>query len=1481
MKTTRKALSLLLALCVFLSSVSMTVFGAGAKTIRTPEDLLSLGGQELAGVIALANDIDMAGYSAEPIKKLVGTFDGKGHEIKNLTLTGSEGERYGNAVYTALIGELEGSIVNLSLTDADISTEAQSNTLGTLVGTVRTGVNLIENCTVTGSVTSTTSAKYPTGDYISGLVGYVFGMSDAPTELTVKNCAVSVNVSGSKNDFVSSAVSYVGAGTVNIENCAFLGDVTADSSAGYAGGIVGQTTSSAKVIVKNSYFAGKSSGSKAFSLAFLSSTGKYAGNLTYGDNCLYLKNGRQLPNPDALSGTAVTGLPVSSDEEALKTPLEGFEIRVGEFGGFPVPKRTSVTPPAPPSAEFSCTVSFTLPADDDGCVITVKKDDETVSPEDDGTYRLTSEGKYGIFVTESEYYEDYSDEFTLYSSDNNGEKNIKIRLAYKAVSLDGEGTAESPYLIGTARELLGFATVLNSSINSPYRTAHFKLKGDIDLNFLSFEPIGKNSVYAFRGVFDGDGHEIKALSVADTESMYVGLFGCLTDGEIKNLRVSGEVFSPEQSAYVGGIAGAVTGNSRIENCVNYCSVSASRKSSVGGICGYYRKSDDIGYEWTDNAVIFSSCVNAGDILISGDDSDVFSEGLAGGILGYSKNCAQFENCLNIGSVHGANLAAGICGSAGSRQGENCAPYIKSCVNTGKITSAVGAYPIYAKENLGESAVFSCFANGGENAFVTVSDNLLSADVLSALGSAWTAGTYIPYPASVGEVSGRTALLSAEAEKYVSAVFIGNDKNIGDGFSLLADGKIPDEGVRAFTVTDSKYISALPSAGFTLSAENDGAGARTERLTLVLQKDGTRVRKTITVLLSAKDSAYDELADKLAGIYASQSVVDEWAVFDMAAYGRLSGKTAKVRDDALQNYINTAITDISSGSALAIDLARAEVILSSIGTDTTKLYPVNSKTPINNPANLRKSDFGSYYTTAIWVLFADEWGSVNLTSAQVKKLVGIIGDSLGGNGLLQYKYGEYTFDDADSTAWALGALARFVSDSRDKYGVLKDAKALSERMTDALSKAQLENGSYGNVNTDASVITGLIAAGIDPKHDARFVKNGASLKDALMLYVNANRTGFVSSYSSDASATDRATEQGFRALVALKAFEENGGRAYNIYAPASVSSIPRRNVAFATGTGEVKTPDVPETEKKINASLTVTYNKKEWIPTASAALNEGSYVYNLIKNVFESVGAEADGLSRGYIKSVTYKGETHTQFDEGKNSGWLFYVNGNLPNVGISDYKLSDGDRVELVYTKDYTTAPGAGGAVGSPDTKNDEKETDDPEKTEQRVYSDVSENDWFFSAVSFMTEKNFMNGVSENEFAPHAGTTRAMVWTVLARMSGIGTSGANTWYEKGRAWALENNISDGKNPDERITREQLAAMLYRYAGFKGLDVSATCDISSFDDAKSISAYADGAMRWAHAMKIVNGKSEKLLDPSGFATRAEIAAMLMRFTENCK
>ena len=176
------------------------------------------------------------------------------------------------------------------------------------------------------------------------------------------------------------------------------------------------------------------------------------------------------------------------------------------------------------------------------------------------------------------------------------------------------------------------------------------------------------------------------------------------------------------------------------------------------------------------------------------------------------------------------------------------------------------------------------------------------------------------------------------------------------------------------------------------------------------------------------------------------------------------------------------------------------------------------------------------------------------------------------------------------------------------------------------------------------------------------------------------------------------------------------------------------------------------------------------------------------------------------------------------------------------------------------------------------KPKDDTAKPDASKFVDVSKNNWYFDAVQYVLENGLMNGTSANEFSPNADTTRGMIVTILARLDGVDTSGSSPWYAAGRTWAMNNGISDGTNMEGKITREQLAAMLYRYAKLKGYDVSASADISTYTDASSVSSWATDAMRWAVGAGLINGRTATTLAPQGNAARAEVAAILMRFAQ---
>ena len=179
-------------------------------------------------------------------------------------------------------------------------------------------------------------------------------------------------------------------------------------------------------------------------------------------------------------------------------------------------------------------------------------------------------------------------------------------------------------------------------------------------------------------------------------------------------------------------------------------------------------------------------------------------------------------------------------------------------------------------------------------------------------------------------------------------------------------------------------------------------------------------------------------------------------------------------------------------------------------------------------------------------------------------------------------------------------------------------------------------------------------------------------------------------------------------------------------------------------------------------------------------------------------------------------------------------------------------------------------------------------------FTDVSLSDWFYEAVNYVYLNELMDGVSTTRFAPDTATNRAMVVEILYRMAGSpsvsGTSAftdvsAGAWYADAVKWATDNGVVEGRSatvfdPNAAVSRQELAAMLYRYAQYKGYDVSIgeNTNILSYTDVAGVAEYAMSAMQWACGSGVVNGTAAGVLSPNGSATRAQLATMLMRFIE---
>ena len=280
-----------------------------------------------------------------------------------------------------------------------------------------------------------------------------------------------------------------------------------------------------------------------------------------------------------------------------------------------------------------------------------------------------------------------------------------------------------------------------------------------------------------------------------------------------------------------------------------------------------------------------------------------------------------------------------------------------------------------------------------------------------------------------------------------------------------------------------------------------------------------------------------------------------------------------------------------------------------------------------------------------------------------------------------------------------------------------------------------------------------------------------------------------------------------------------------------------------------------------------------------------------------------------VAGINFTVDTNKVFDQGEQyPGSTYYAPASINRVTIESIngKAFDPEATYVVVTNDFLAAGGDTYYAFSVSTSVDTgvpmdealmsyitEELDGVVTAEQYgepqgritiiepVFTDVASGQWFYDAVMYVYENGIMNGMDKSTFAPDGSLTRAMVWTMLARMDGVETEGGDAWYSKAQAWAVENEVSDGTSPDGAITREQLVTMLYRYAQYKGIDVSVGEDtnILSYADAADISEYAVSAFQWACGSGLIKGDDNNALTPKADTTRAQAATMFMRLCED--
>ena len=314
--------------------------------------------------------------------------------------------------------------------------------------------------------------------------------------------------------------------------------------------------------------------------------------------------------------------------------------------------------------------------------------------------------------------------------------------------------------------------------------------------------------------------------------------------------------------------------------------------------------------------------------------------------------------------------------------------------------------------------------------------------------------------------------------------------------------------------------------------------------------------------------------------------------------------------------------------------------------------------------------------------------------------------------------------------------------------------------------------------------------------------------------------------------------------------------------------------------------------------------------------EGDKITHVTKRLLDSLeigmsfsGTLESNFYLGAICNFEVKGTPYAsmgEFDAGAGSGWMITLNKEFIEYGASEFEVKNGDVIKWQYTCQL------GADIGDPfysetssskkNNKNEKEETktediskDGEEKQNapftETTFADVKKDNWHYEYVKYVYERGLMQGTG-NGFEPDGNMSRAMLVTVLYRMANPQSNEnkhsfsdvpKGQWYSDAIAWASANGIVNGVSktefaPDSDISREQMALIIYRFAKMQGYDANDKADISNFRDTDDVSDWALDAFKWTNKKELINGTSETTLSPKAMATRAQVAAIIMRLCE---
>ncbi|ATW24905.1 S-layer homology domain-containing protein [Candidatus Formimonas warabiya] len=1043
------------------------------------------------------------------------------------------------------------------------------------------------------------------------------------------------------------------------------------------------------------------------------------------------------------------------------------------------------------------------------------------------------------------------------------------------------------YQIEDASDLLWFADQVsvqgNGSING-------KLVNNLDLTGVNWAvPIG-TSAKKFSGTFDGNGKNITGLVKKPVPSSYYGLFGYGYNATIKDLTVTVDLESA--SLYTAGLVGYAEGCT-IDHVTINGSIKRISNTYTGGLTGYSAGST------------FTDCVNNARIEVSGN--------YAAGIAGYANGASVFTDCLNNGDItSSASYVGGIVGDAAGTAS------FTSCRNTGVVTGSYHVGGIAGR--YGSTGTILKCANSG--VVTSTSTSTSTGFTLGGIAGTMTAAATIDQCYNTGAVSGGNSSIGGVVGSMTNAsasltnsyntgtvTYTGSfaTANIGGAVGYASNAAVTvrncyNAGIVTAENTTSEYISGVigSAAGLANVSNNYYLNTTAARATgLTASTDANAQAKTASAMRTASFVTALGNFYQLGPIYPALNwekvvVTDEDVTVNDGSpveIGSEEDTTNIILGQALVEEMaeaaNVSLQLTTSNGEFAFDNAATGAILAAAGSNDI-LFSAAQLTESEDPVVQALIDDDAL----VFDFSLTAGGNPIFTEGSSSGTVSIrIPYELGSKDADKIKVylisgGVKTPVSATYANGYITLTAEHFSVYSVEYEGLNIWTELDGANTHFNSNDQVTVKVYAGSNLEGAAYDSY-QADVDFDSTQLTFNSSASSTDAGTSYMNLSSPGKVQiGYSSSESIPQNLSGGG--TLLATLVFDVQP-----VATDGSTGSIGMSNVGFEVPDGSMGQG------VGIGADLGYTlHNIRLTFQAGTGTTLTTAYAY--VK--YHAAGLYTDATYTTSMNCPVPVAASGYRLAADSESSPLWK---DISGTGYTSADIAAGTfAASATFTAQASRSGHSSGSGGNTsNTTEEEVEEDAEEDIEEDIpeddgspvknFTDIQENDWYYEAIKFVTDKGLFTGTSSTTFAPQTTMSRDMLVTALYRLDGEPAVGSVTgsfsdvttgsWYANAVAWATANEIITGYDhnkfgPKDAVTREQMLAILYRYSSFKGYDTNASGDLTGFNDSGKIKDYALIPFKWGAGKGLIGGKGAGILDPDGDATRAEVATILMRFMD---